>query len=83
MPRQPLAQVPSTPPGSGRSTVPAVTPTPRCSSIRRTSEDSPASAATVPPSVCARCDVRSECADYVIRAREPYGVWGRLTRRKA
>lgn len=30
-------------------------------------------------SVCARCDVRSECADYAIRAREPYGVWGGLT----
>jgi hypothetical protein len=23
--------------------------------------------------------VRSECADYAIRAREPYGVWGGLT----
>ena len=30
-------------------------------------------------SVCARCDVRAECADYAIRAREPYGVWGGLT----
>ena len=26
--------------------------------------------------VCARCEVRVECADYAIRAREPYGVWG-------
>ncbi len=30
-------------------------------------------------SVCARCSVRVECADYAIRAREPYGVWGGLT----
>ncbi|MGB2969394.1 MAG: WhiB family transcriptional regulator, partial [Candidatus Nanopelagicales bacterium] len=29
--------------------------------------------------VCARCDVRSECADYSIRSREPYGVGGGLT----
>ncbi|TAK68996.1 MAG: WhiB family transcriptional regulator [Actinomycetota bacterium] len=29
--------------------------------------------------VCARCSVRLECADYAIRAREPYGVWGGLT----
>lgn len=29
--------------------------------------------------VCARCDQRIECADYAIRAREPYGVWGGLT----
>ena len=29
--------------------------------------------------VCARCDVRVECADYALRAREPYGVWGGLT----
>jgi WhiB family redox-sensing transcriptional regulator len=30
-------------------------------------------------SVCARCEVRLECADYAIRAREPYGIWGGLT----
>ena len=30
-------------------------------------------------SVGGRCDVRLECADYAIRAREPYGVWGGLT----
>ncbi len=30
-------------------------------------------------SVCSRCEVRLECADYAIRAREPYGVWGGLT----
>lgn len=29
--------------------------------------------------VCARCSVRIECADYAVRAREPYGVWGGLT----
>jgi len=29
--------------------------------------------------VCATCPVRIECADYAIRAREPYGVWGGLT----
>lgn len=29
--------------------------------------------------VCATCSVRLECADYAIRAREPYGVWGGLT----
>ena len=25
--------------------------------------------------VCAACNVRLECADYAVRAREPYGVW--------
>lgn len=29
--------------------------------------------------VCADCGVRLECADYAIRAREPYGVWGGLS----
>ena len=29
--------------------------------------------------VCAACPVRVECADYAIRAREPYGVWGGMT----
>lgn len=29
--------------------------------------------------ICARCSVRIECADYAIRSREPYGVWGGLT----
>ena len=29
--------------------------------------------------VCAGCNVRIDCADYAIRAREPYGVWGGLT----
>ena len=26
--------------------------------------------------VCAGCPVRPECADYALRAREPFGVWG-------
>jgi WhiB family redox-sensing transcriptional regulator len=29
--------------------------------------------------ICAGCPVRTECADYAVRAREPYGVWGGLT----
>ena len=29
--------------------------------------------------VCTRCEVRVECADSAIRAREPYGVWGGMT----
>lgn len=29
--------------------------------------------------VCAECTVRLECADYALRAREPYGVWGGLS----
>lgn len=29
--------------------------------------------------ICASCPVRIDCADYAIRAREPYGVWGGLT----
>jgi WhiB family transcriptional regulator, redox-sensing transcriptional regulator len=29
--------------------------------------------------ICADCPVRVECADYAIRAREPYGVWGGLS----
>ena len=29
--------------------------------------------------VCAACPVRVQCADYALRSREPYGVWGGLT----
>jgi WhiB family redox-sensing transcriptional regulator len=29
--------------------------------------------------ICAGCTVRMECADYAVRAREPYGVWGGLS----
>lgn len=28
--------------------------------------------------VCARCPVQRECADYALRTREPYGIWGGL-----
>jgi len=34
---------------------------------------------TMAQSICAGCPVRRACADYAIRAREPYGVWGGLT----
>jgi WhiB family redox-sensing transcriptional regulator len=30
-------------------------------------------------SVCAQCSVRAECADYALRAHEPYGIWGGLS----
>ena len=30
-------------------------------------------------SICANCSVRSECLDFAISAREPYGIWGGLT----
>lgn len=33
----------------------------------------------VAKTICFSCAVRLECADYAIRAREPYGVWGGLT----
>ena len=29
--------------------------------------------------VCAECSVRSECLDYALTTREPYGIWGGLT----
>ncbi len=29
--------------------------------------------------ICMQCTVRIECADYAVRAREPYGVWGGLS----
>jgi WhiB family redox-sensing transcriptional regulator len=29
--------------------------------------------------ICAVCQVRGECADYAIRIREPFGIWGGLT----
>lgn len=28
--------------------------------------------------VCARCGVLSECRDYALRTRQPFGVWGGL-----
>jgi WhiB family redox-sensing transcriptional regulator len=30
-------------------------------------------------SVCASCPVQTECADYAIRSREPYGIWGGMS----
>lgn len=80
MPQQPLAQVPSDATwfwqeeGACREADPSVFFHPQnergLSRIRR---DRAAKA------VCAGCSVRIECADYAIRAREPYGVWGGLT----
>jgi WhiB family redox-sensing transcriptional regulator len=29
--------------------------------------------------ICAGCDVRIACADYAVRAREPFGVWGGMS----
>ena len=26
--------------------------------------------------ICARCEVRAECRDHALSAREPFGVWG-------
>lgn len=30
-------------------------------------------------SICQRCSVKSDCLDYALRTREPYGIWGGLT----
>ena len=80
MPQQPLSRVPADAHGNGKSKEPVGKQIPSCSSTHRTSRglarlrrDRAAKA------VCARCDVRIECADYSIRSREPYGVWGGLT----
>ena len=29
--------------------------------------------------VCSGCVVRTECLDYALATREPYGIWGGLT----
>jgi WhiB family redox-sensing transcriptional regulator len=29
--------------------------------------------------ICAVCEVRRECLDYALAAREVYGIWGGLT----
>jgi WhiB family redox-sensing transcriptional regulator len=29
--------------------------------------------------ICARCAVQSECLEYALSTREPYGIWGGLT----
>ncbi len=80
MPQQPLAQVPQDAVwdwqehGSCRKADPSLFfhPQNERGSARR-SRDLAAKA------VCASCPVRIECADYAVRAREPYGVWGGLT----
>lgn len=28
--------------------------------------------------LCARCEVRVDCLDYALHAREPHGIWGGL-----
>jgi len=28
--------------------------------------------------ICAACPVRTECLEYAVRIREPYGIWGGL-----
>lgn len=80
MPQQPLAQVPSDvvwqwqERGACREADPTLFFHPQNErGLARTRRDKAAKA------VCATCSVRIECADYAIRAREPYGVWGGLT----
>lgn len=41
-------------------------------SERRTREDEA-------KSICATCVVRTECLEYALDMREPYGIWGGLT----
>lgn len=33
----------------------------------------------VAKAACARCNVRSQCLEYAIKAQERYGIWGGLT----
>jgi WhiB family redox-sensing transcriptional regulator len=80
MPQQPLAQVPSDvvwqwqERGTCRTADPTLFFHPQNErGLARARRDRSAKA------VCAACPVRIECADYAIRAREPYGVWGGLT----
>lgn len=80
MPQQPLAQVPSDAvwnwqeQGSCREADPTLFFHPQNErGLARARRDRAAKA------VCAACPVRIECADYAIRSREPYGVWGGLT----
>lgn len=80
MPQQPLAQVPSDvvwqwqERGACREADPTLFFHPQNErGLARSRRDKAAKA------VCASCSVRIECADYAIRAREPYGVWGGLT----
>ena len=80
MPQQPLAQVPQDAVwewqevGSCRQADPTLFFHPQNErGLARVRRDQAAKA------VCASCPVRIECADYAIRSREPYGVWGGLT----
>jgi WhiB family redox-sensing transcriptional regulator len=80
MPQQPLAQVPVDAVwdwqehGSCRSADPTLFfhPQNERGSARRSRD-------LAAKKVCASCPVRIECADYAVRSREPYGVWGGLT----
>jgi WhiB family redox-sensing transcriptional regulator len=29
--------------------------------------------------ICAQCPVKTECADWALKAREPHGIWGGLS----
>ena len=80
MPQQPLAQVPSDVRwywqdlGSCRETDPLLFFHPQNErGSARVKRDRAAKL------ICAGCQVRLECADYAVRAREPYGVWGGLS----
>ena len=80
MPQQPLARVPEDAvwhwqeSGACRDSGPVLFFHPQNErGIQRRRRDAAAK------SVCASCPVRVQCADYAIRAREPYGVWGGLT----
>ena len=80
MPQQPLAQVPDDATwfwqeqGACRRVDPTIFFHPQNErGLSRIQRDRTAKA------VCASCPVRLECADYAIRAREPYGVWGGLS----
>ena len=80
MPQQPLAQVPDDSTwywqdhGSCRNADPLLFFHPQ--NERGSSRVKRDRAAKV---VCAGCTVRLDCADYAVRAREPYGVWGGLS----
>ena len=80
MPQQPLAQVPEdvqwhwqeAAACSGRDLSMFFHPTNERGSTRMLRDRSA-------KRVGAGCSVRMECADYAVRAREPYGVWGGLS----
>jgi len=80
VPQQPLAQVPADVKWSwqdvaaclGRDVAMFFHPTNERGRTRRRRE-------VTAKSICFSCPVRVDCADYAIRAREPYGVWGGLT----